>query len=113
MRLDERLQAELERLVDELREGVGLVEDRQEQHEVRTRRAQQVELSSVDDELLGQHRDGDRGADRAKVLDRPAEPMRLAQHRDRGRATRLVGPRPRDQVLVAPPRSARPTARIA
>ena len=60
-----------------------------------------VELARLDDEVLGQDRHGDRRADRAQVVDRAAEPVRLAQHRDRRCAARLVRPGPGDDVVVA------------
>ena len=44
----------------------------------------------IDDELLGKHRDRDGGTDRTQVVEGAAEPVRLAQDRDRRRAARLV-----------------------
>ena len=81
-------------------EPLRRMEDGQQQHEVRAGGAQHRQLDVLDDEVLGQDRDGDRGADRAQVVHRPAEPVRLAQDGD-GRGTAgLVGPGARDDVLV-------------
>ena len=83
MGLDQRLQPEVARLGDELGEARRRVEDREQQHEVGAGGAEEVELPGIDDEVLGEDRDGDRGTDRAQVVDRAAEPVRLAQDRDR------------------------------
>ena len=80
--LDERLEPDLERSLDQSRQRLGLVEARQEQDEVRAGRAQHRELDLLDDELLGEDRDADRGAHGPQVRDRTAEPVGLAQHRD-------------------------------
>ena len=103
----------LERALDETGEPPGRVEDREQQHEVGAGGAEQRQLDLLDHEVLGQDRDRDRGPDRAQVVDRAAEPVRLAQDRDRRRAAGLVGAGPRDDVLVRRPRSARRTARRA
>ncbi len=89
------------------------MEDREQQHRVGTGRPDLGELPRVDDELLGQHGDGDRGADPPQIVDRAAEPVRLAQHRDGRRATVDVGARLGDEVLAGARRSVRPMARTA
>ena len=58
------------------------------------------ELALLDDELLGQDRHARRRRGRPQVVDRAAEPVRLAQDRDRGRAAGLVGPGPGDDVVA-------------
>ena len=98
--LDERLQPDRQRTLDEARESPGRVEDREQQHEVGARGAEERQLDLVDHEVLGEDRDRDRGPHRAQVVDRATEPMRLAQHGDRRRAAGLVGAGPRDDVLV-------------
>ena len=100
MGLDERLQAELQGARDEAGEPPGRMEDREEQHEIGTSRPQHRELDLVDDELLGQHRDPNGRPDRAQVVDRPAEPVRLAQHRDRRGTARGIGTRAPDDVVA-------------
>ncbi len=72
-----------------------------------------LELAVVDDELLGEDRDRDGRANGAQVVDRAAEPVRLAQDRDRGRPAGLVGAGPGDDVIAASRRSGRPMARRA
>ncbi len=98
--LDERLQAEVAGEPDEAGQAPGRVEDRQEEHEVRPGGAQDGQLALVDDELLGQDRHADGRADRPQVLEGAAEPVRLAQDRDRDRAAGLVGPCPGDEVVA-------------
>ncbi len=98
--LDERLEADLERPLDQPREPLGRMEDREQQDEVGAGRAEHRELDLLDHEVLGQDRDGDGGPDRPQVVDRTAEPVRLAQDRDRRRAAGLVGAGARDDVLV-------------
>ena len=87
--------------LDEVRERVARVEDREQQDEVGAGGAQHAASwrASTTNSLARTGID-DRGADRAQVVDRTAEPVRLAQDGDRGRATGLVGARPRDDVLV-------------
>ena len=80
--LDERLEADLERALDQSRERLGVVEAGQEQDEVRPGRAEHRELDLLDDELLGEDRHADRGPDGPQVRDGAAEPVGLAQHRD-------------------------------
>ena len=109
VRLDERLQAEVARLADEPRQALRRVEDREQQDEVGPGSPEEVELPGVDDELLGEHRHGDRGPDGPEVVHRAAEPVGLAQDGDGRGATRCVGAGPRDGV-VAPRRSRPPTA---
>ena len=114
VRLDERLETEGERPLHERAQAtLRRVQDRQQQHGVGAGRPQQLELARVDDELLGQDRDGDGGADGPQVVDRPTEPVRLAQDRDRRRAAGLIGASAGDDVLAAHRRSARPRARRA
>ena len=98
--LDERLQPERQRPLDEARESPGRVEDGEQQHEIGAGGAEERQLDVVDHEVLGEDRDRDRGPHRAQVVDRATEPVRLAQHRDRRRAAGLVGAGPRDDVLV-------------
>jgi hypothetical protein len=78
VRLDQRFEAKLERLPHEGRQGVGGMEDRQQEDDVGTRGAHHRELPRVHDELLGQDGDGHGGADASQVVDRTAEPVRLA-----------------------------------
>ncbi len=89
------------RPLDEPGEPLRRMEDREEQHEVRAGRPEMGQLDRLDDELLGQDGDRDRGPDRAEVVDRAAEPVRLAQDGDRDGATGLVRASPGDDVLVA------------
>ena len=89
------------------------MQDGEQQDGVRAGRAQVVELARVDDELLGEDRDRDRRADRAQVVDRAAEPVRLAQDGDRRGAAGLVGAGAGDDVLVAGGDAPRPTATSA
>ena len=76
------------------------MEDREQQDEVGAGGAQHRQLDLLDDELLGQDRDGDRRPHRPQVVDRAAEPVRLAQDRDRRRAAGLVGAGPGDDVVA-------------
>ena len=98
--LDERLHPELERPLDETRQPAGGVQDGEQQDEVSARRPEQRQLDLLDHELLGQDREGDGRPDRAQVVERAAEPVRLAQDRDRGGATRLVGSGASDEVVA-------------
>ena len=91
VRLDERLEPELERAVDQARERAPRVEHGEQQDRVGAGGAQEVELARVDDELLGEHRQGDGGAHGGEVVHGPAEPVGLAQDGDGGRTTGLVG----------------------
>ena len=97
--LDEGLQAQVMRRRDESREPSCGVKDREQEDDVSAGRTKERQLDRVDHEILGQDRDGDRCPNRTKVLDRAAEPMRLAQHGDRRRAPRFVGAGPRDDVF--------------
>ena len=110
MRLDERLQAEVERFVDQAREGAPRMQDGEQQHGIGTLGAQQAELPPIDDELLREDGHADRAADDRHVLDRPTERVRLAQHGDRRRTAGLVGAGTRDDVLGFARRWSRPTA---
>ena len=98
--LDQRLEADLEGALDEPGEPLRRMQDGQQQDEVRAGGPQHRQLDVLDDEVLGQDRDGDRRPDRPQVVHRPAEPVRLAQDGDRGGAAGLVGPGARDDVLV-------------
>ena len=78
------------------------MEDRQEQDEVGAGRPERAaSWRVVDDELLGEdrHATGRSDAPRGPSTD-PAEPVRLAQDGDRGRAARLVGTGARDDVVA-------------
>ncbi len=77
--LDERLEPEVERGVDETREPARRMEHREEEDRVGAGRPEERELARVDDELLGQDGDGHRGADGRQVGHRATEPVRLAQ----------------------------------
>ena len=101
MGLDERLEPDLDGARDEPGEPLRRMEDGEEEHEIRAGRAEMGQLDRFDDELLGQDRDRDGSPNGPQVVDRAAEPVRLAQHGDRDRAPGLVGPRPGDDVLVA------------
>ena len=57
MDLDERLEPERQRPLDEARESPGRVEDREQQHEVGAGGAEERQLDLVDDEVLGEDRD--------------------------------------------------------
>ena len=83
VRLDERLQPKVQGGSDQAPEARRRVEAGQQQDEVRPGRPQQGQLARIDDELLGQDRDADGRPHRAQVVDRAAEPVRLAQDRDR------------------------------
>ena len=76
------------------------MEDREQQDEIGAGGAKERQLDLVDHEVLGEDRDRDRGPHGAQVVDRATEPVRLAQHGDRGRPTGLVGARPGDDVLA-------------
>ncbi len=78
MRLDQGLEAEVERPVDEASKGAPRLEDREEEHGIGAGGAEHIELAGVDDELLRQHRHADRGVDGGEIVDGAAEPMRLA-----------------------------------
>ena len=97
--LDKRLQTQVARRRDESREPSCGVQDREQQDHIRAGRAEQRQLDRIHHKVLGQDRDGDRRPNSAKVVDRPAEPVRLAQHGNGGRAPRFVGAGPRDDVL--------------
>ncbi len=99
VRLDQRLEADLDGALHEPGEPLRRVEHREEQDEVGAGRAEERQLDLLDHEVLGEDRDGDRRADGAQVVDRPTEPVRLAQHRDGGRAAGLVRPGAGDDVL--------------
>ena len=78
VRLDERLEAEVEGGADEAGETARRVEGREQQDGVRAGGPQHGQLPRVHDELLGQDRQGRRGAGRAQVVDRAAEPVRFS-----------------------------------
>jgi hypothetical protein len=101
VRLHQRLETQGQRLLDEPAEASGRVERRDEQHEIRPGGAEELQLARLDHEVLGQDREGDGGPDRAQVVDRAAEPVRLTQHGDGRRAAALVGPGEGDGVEVA------------
>src|SRR6185503_19761911 len=88
--LHDRLQPDLQRTVDEPGEPLRRMEYGQEQDEVRASGAEMRELDVLDDELLGEDRDADGSPNGPQVVDRATEPVRLAQHGDRGGATGLV-----------------------
>ena len=69
-----------------------------QQHEIGAVRPCLVHLVRADDEVLAQHRDVDRGADRVQVGQRAAEPAALGEHRDRPRAAGRVHPGQRRRV---------------
>jgi hypothetical protein len=85
--LDERLQPQVSRAGDEAGEALRRVERGEQQDQVRPRGPQDRQLARVDDELLGQDRDGDRSADAAQVSTE-REPVRLAEGGDDGGAAR-------------------------
>ena len=82
------------------RQPTGWMEDRQQEDQVRAGGAEDRELDLLDHEVLGQDRDGDGRAHGTQVLDRAAEPVRLAQDGDGRRTTGFVGERAGDDVLV-------------
>ncbi len=102
MDLDQRLHPELEGPRDESRQPARRMEHREQEHEIGAGRAKHRQLAFVDDELLGEDRNADHGPDRSQVVDRPAEPVGLAQDGDRCRAAGLVRPGARDQVVTRP-----------
>ena len=99
--LDERLQPELERAA---RRAAPAPRRGWRTASSRTRSAPAARSIgswiSLDDELLGQDRHATAARTAPQVVDRAAEPVRLAQHRDRRRAAGLVGAGARDDVLV-------------
>src|SRR5687768_16294392 len=99
VRLHERLEPEISRLVDQPSERTAWVEHRKQEHRVGARGPQELQLPRDDDELLGQHGHADGPANELEILHRAAEPVWLAQDRDRGGAAGLVGPRPHHDVL--------------
>ena len=114
VRLHERLEPERQRPLDELAQAAcpGAA-PRAAAPRPRRRARSSVELARVDDELLGEDRDRHRRADRAQVVDRAAEPVRLAQDRDGGGAAGLVGAGTGDDVLAVGRDAARRTATTA
>ena len=98
--LDERLQAQLAGQLGEAGELLCRQDGGEEQDHVGAGGAQDGELALVDDELLGEDRERDRGPDRAQVGDRAAEPVRLAQDGDGARAAGLVGSGQGDRIGV-------------
>jgi hypothetical protein len=102
MSFDERLEANLQRSLDEAGQPLRGMEDRKKEDQVGAGCPQVRQLDRFDDEFLGEHGDRDGGPNGTEVVDRATEPVRLAQDRDRGRAAGFVGPRPRDDVLVVP-----------
>ena len=108
--LDERLQPELEGRRDEAREPPRRMEHGEQQDEVRAGRPEQRQLDLLDHELLGQDRDGDRRPDRPQVVERAAEPVRLAQDRDRRGRRRPRRPGRARRGRRRRRRSGRPTA---
>ena len=98
--LDERLQAQIRARVHQPRKAPSRVQDGQQQHDVGAGRAQERQLDLLDHEILGQDGYRDRRAHGPQVVDRPTEPVRLAQDRDRRRATDLVCAGARDDVLI-------------
>ena len=99
VRLDQRLEAEVARLAHE----AGAAPPAGAARPAAARASAPAARSSgswrgVDHELLGQHRQGGRGAGRAQVVERAAEPVRLDEHRDGRGAARLVGPGTRGDV---------------
>ena len=100
VRLHEWLQPDLQGALDKPREPLRRVEHGQEQHGIGAGRPEMGELDVLDDELLRQDRDGNGRPDRSEVVDRAAEPVRLAQDRDRGRAAGFVSSGSGDDVLA-------------
>ena len=105
VRFHQRLQAEFSGQIDEPCEPLARQDRREEQHQIRAGKAKQWELALVDDELLGEDRHVDGGSYCAQVRDGTAEPVRLAENRDGGRSTGLVGARESDGVRVRGDRS--------
>ncbi len=99
--LDERLEPDLDGARDKPGEPLRRMEDGEQEHEIRAGRPEVGQLDRFDDELLGQDRDRDGRPNGPQVVDRAAEPVRLAQHGDGDRASGLVGPSPGHDVLVA------------
>ena len=99
--LDERLQAEVERRAR--RAGRAAWPDGGRRAAGRGRRRPRGGVGSwtaSTTNSLARTGHGDRGPDRPQVVDRAAEPVRLAQDRDRRRAAGLVGAGARDDVVV-------------
>ncbi len=89
--LDERVEVERARLLEQHVE-VGQVESGDDQQDrVGADRRGLVELVGVDDEVLAQDRQRRRPARLAQVVEAAAEVERLGQHRQRGGAAALVG----------------------
>jgi hypothetical protein len=80
VRLDQRLETQVERLIDQRAQGGGAMQNSQQQHGIGAQRTKGCQLAPIDHELLGQHRQADRGPHRPQVIERAAEPVRLAQH---------------------------------
>ena len=102
VRLDERLQAEVPRPIDERARGRSRgVQHGQQQHEVGAGGAQQRPAAARRRRTpwRGRARRRRRGL-RVRSADRAAEPVRLAQHGDRGGAAGLVGAGTGDDVVV-------------
>ena len=78
--LDERLEAEVEGLIDQRAQFAGTMEHGEQQHQVGAGHAQRGQLTAIDDESLA--RTGTRTAARivAQIVERAVEPVRLAQH---------------------------------
>ncbi len=75
------------------------MEDGEQEHEISAGRAQEGQLAWIDHELLREDRDGHRGAHGPEVRHGPAEPVRLAQDGDRGRAAGGIRAGTHDHVI--------------
>ena len=114
MGLDEWLQPELDGTLDEGAPGRRGRAGRRAAGRASAPAARRTgSCRCVDDELLGQDRDGHAGADAAQVVDRATEPVRFAQDRDRRGAAGLVGACLGDEVEVGSSERVRPTATSA
>ena len=92
---------------DQPGEGPRRVEHGEQEHEVGAGPPEQLELSRVDDELLGEDRHGHGRPDGPQVVHGAAEPVRLAQDGDRGGAAGRVGACAGHRVVVRRDRAGR------
>ena len=99
VRLHEGLEPEISRAVDQPRKHLPAMQDGEQQDRVCAGAAELVELARIDHELLREHRDRDVGAHGGEILDRSAEPVRLAEHRDRRCSARRVRASPGEDVV--------------
>jgi len=88
---DQRLETEFAGKLREMGKLLRRQDRRQQEDEIRSGGAQERQLAFIDDEVLGQDRDLDRGPDGAQIGHRATEPVGLAEHGDGAGAAGFVG----------------------